>query len=356
VPSPELNCYLNQFLVHVVTNPEGNSTMFDYDDTGNLKFVTDVLGRVTEFHYNPDGTLDFVKRLRGQTSFAYGENLTNITVTDPLMRMSKTTYDSVGRPVERTSAAGKTTKYKWGSLNRLENVAYQDGTSVTFGYDANGNVTSQTDSTGTTTFEYDHRNRQNKKILPSSGTIIYNYDEVGNLTSKTDAGGPVGYTYDNVDRLKTLTEPDNSIVTYEDYDANDNPLTVIYPTGMTINREWDGAGRVTRIKATALGSDPRPSETTLVDLKYEYAFVRPGESSPVESTLLHRLTDIDGIITDYSYDELNQLTAETRQTVAGRRSKLAWEYDVNGNRERQIRDSPPRGSVTFYEYNLSRGQ
>jgi YD repeat-containing protein len=75
------------------------------------------------------------------------------------------TFDSVGRPIETTSAAGKQTKFRFDSLSRLTKVTYQDG-KVDLEYDRNNNLVSMHDKTGTTTFTYDPRNRLIEKSSP----------------------------------------------------------------------------------------------------------------------------------------------------------------------------------------------
>src|SRR5262249_54919447 len=112
-----------------------------------------------------------------------------------------------------------------------------------------------------------HRNRPLLKRAPS-GAVSYTYDAIGNLASKTDAGGIVSYEYDEVNRLSKLFDH-NALVKYELYDNNNRPVKVSYPHGMILNREWDGAGRVKRIQATAPTSESPAG--TLVDLSFEYA-------------------------------------------------------------------------------------
>jgi len=139
-----------------------------------------------------------------------------------------------------------------------------------------------------------------------------------------------------------------AIITYDDYDENNRPRIVSYPNGMTINLDWDGAGRVRRIQAVTPASGP------LVDLRYQYV---PG------SNLLHCFTDTDGTIAVYSYDVLNQLTAEDRHTglpsdvctdqqliVGSNAGHRAWTYDANNNRASQILGLQPRQTTTLYQY------
>jgi RHS repeat-associated protein len=103
---------------------------------------------------------------------------------------------------------------------------------------------------------------------------------------------------------------------------------------MILGREWDGAGRVTRIHATAPTSASLVG--TLVDLRYEYA-----------ASILFRFTDTDGTSPVYAYDPLNQLMSETRQTADGKAAgQRIWTYDANKNRDSQTNDD----SSTIYTF------
>jgi RHS repeat-associated protein len=355
---------LNRFLPTAVTNPERNTTKFEYDERGNLTKVTNannvVVATLTP---NRNGTIKKITLPRGETSFDYryagndGEGaLRKITVTDPLNRSSQTTFDPVGRINIHTSAAGKRTRYSFDGLGRPLSVVYEDGSRVNFnGYDGNNNLLSRTDSTGTTSFEYDHRNRVVQKSSPL-GTVTYIYDSVGNLTSKTDAGGTVSYEYDAVNQLSRLIDH-GAVVTYskpeEPRDENNRSHKVTYPHGLTVYRDWDGAGRMKGIKAVAPTSEmtaapqpppgPAPSPRPLVDLKYTYY---------PNSTLLAELADADGtgtVYSDYYYDHLNQLNVQT-MTKANFVDYREWQYDNNNNRISQTIHLPLPRQVTCYTY------
>src|SRR5512147_1001272 len=56
------------------------------------------------------------------------------------------------------------------------------------------------------------------QVVDASGTTQYGYDAFGNILtqSKTELGVVynTSYTYDAADRIKTITYPDNRVVTY----------------------------------------------------------------------------------------------------------------------------------------------
>jgi YD repeat-containing protein len=54
-----------------------------------------------------------------------------------------------------------------------------------YAYDANGNTTSKTDSTGTTTYSWDFENRLTQVTLPGSGgSVTFKYDPFGRRIEK----------------------------------------------------------------------------------------------------------------------------------------------------------------------------
>jgi len=57
-------------------------------------------------------------------------------------------------------------------VDHLTKIAYNDGSSITYSFDNEGNVTSEADNTGTTTFQYDADHRVTKKTLPDGQTIF----------------------------------------------------------------------------------------------------------------------------------------------------------------------------------------
>jgi YD repeat-containing protein len=233
------SCALNSFLPTTITNSDNTQKSLTYNEKGNLTSITDTSNadspaKLVTLVPNPDGTVAQIIEPGGQTtSFAYSSNFDTITVTGPL-GVSKTRFDSVGRPNETISPAGKHTIFETDNLGRVTRVTYKDPTEAWFyvdlQYDGNDNLVSMDAPWGATTFTYDHRNRVVQKSSPL-GSVSYTYDRVGNLTSKTDAGGTVTYDYDKVNRLKTIIDH-GAVVTYDPdfYDA------IIGPTESAILR------------------------------------------------------------------------------------------------------------------------
>src|SRR5205085_11167608 len=86
-------------------------------------------------------------------------------------QVTQSTYDEDGNRKTRTAAGTKTTTYDYDDANRLISVPPQTGQHWTYGYDADGNRTSQVDAIG------------NSTPTAGDGTTTYGYDVLGRLTS-----------------------------------------------------------------------------------------------------------------------------------------------------------------------------
>ena len=125
----------------------------------------------------------------------------------------------MGNMVTQTDALGRVTLNAFDALYRLVQTMPPDPDGpqgpqtspvTTFAYDAAGNVVTQTDALGRSTqFRYDSLNRRVEMIDARGGASTSRYDAVGNLVSQTDALGRVTqHDYDALNRLVRTTKPD----------------------------------------------------------------------------------------------------------------------------------------------------
>jgi YD repeat-containing protein len=108
-------------------------------------------------------------------------------------------------------------------LGRLVSVTEPNGVVTTYGYDLLNNLAS-VDSAGQATiacpngggnhmrcFSYSTLSRQTASANPEGGSIAYGYDRNGNMTSQTQSGGAtVTSTYDHLNRLLSKSYAVNS--------------------------------------------------------------------------------------------------------------------------------------------------
>lgn len=269
-----------------VTDPNGNTTNYSYDDLGNL-----------ESESSPDTGL------------------------------TQVTYDAAGNLATKTDAKGQVVSYTYDAANRLLSVdAPGTADDLVYTYDSCTNGTGRLCSNN------------------ADGIITaYSYDGFGNVTAHQG----IGYSYDNVNRLATITYPSGAVVTYQ-YNAagqvsgvqlTRGPTTqniannttylpfgpvsgLTYGNGKILSQTFDSAYRVTA--QTIPG---------VLDLSY------PGYDAA--GNLLQRNDALASPVQqDYSYDALNRL-----DTATGAFGTRDYAYDKNGNRT-QIDD----GAVTNYAY------
>ena len=126
--------------------------------------------------------------------------------------------------------------------NRPLRITYSDGTpAVSYGYDASGDVTSLTDSTGTRALTYDAGGE-----LTSAGGFTYAYNADGDITSRTYPDKTVvAYTY-TPDELVASVSQGSSRTTYS-YDAAGDLATATQPDKVTQTLTYDDAARLTKI-------------------------------------------------------------------------------------------------------------
>jgi RHS repeat-associated protein len=149
--------------------PNGVSTDYQYDGAARLIALTyrntlDVLGDLT-YQYDSRGS-----RVKTGGTFA------RMLLPDPV---TSGTYDSANRQL---------------TFNDKQ-----------MSFDANGNVTSVTDSSGTATFSWDARNRLVALAVPGR-TTAFSYDALGRRSASRRNGELTQYLHDGLDIVQELTD------------------------------------------------------------------------------------------------------------------------------------------------------
>jgi RHS repeat-associated protein len=240
------------------TNPDAEKTAYVYDAAGRLISLTTPKGTATaspvedfaEFYeYDP---LDrVIRETRWGTGGAFTSFITHycydlagdlVSVTPPRATLGS---------VNCSTANSFMTKYTYDAAHRLRTERDPLGRGPTYGYDADGNLTSITNAINdTTTREFDQRGLLSKVVEPFTATrnltTMYRYDGVGNLTQLIsprayDASADkvnfteyvTTYSYDDMNQLTKVELPskagEQKTFLYRSYDANGNMLTTTLP-------------------------------------------------------------------------------------------------------------------------------
>ncbi len=193
---------------------------------GTTTYVVDAAGRVKEIQY-PNGT---------RTVYTHGVVNRPLAIQhyqgQTLLSQRAYTYDTSDRVVTESSPDGDF-EYAYDALSRLSQTKKLSGGVVVettdYGYDATGNLTSKTDSSGVTTYTY-NVDDELLSVSGPGGNTTYSYNGRGALTQVSGPGGITQYAYDPLDRLTQVTLPGGQIVQYL-YDGAGNLLGRIDAAG-----------------------------------------------------------------------------------------------------------------------------
>jgi RHS repeat-associated protein len=152
------------------------------------------------------------------------------------------TYDPVGNRLSSLTAATM-------SYNSSNELTATPSTSYT--YDANGNTTSKTDSTGTTTYAWDFENRLTSVTLPGTGGVVtFKYDPLGRRIYKSSSAGTSVFAYDGADLIEETNASATVVARYTKSDELDEPLAELR-SATTSYYEADGLGSVSSLTSVA---------------------------------------------------------------------------------------------------------
>ncbi|MFV2198882.1 RHS repeat-associated core domain-containing protein [Nocardiopsis sp. LOL_012] len=356
-----------------ITDAFGDHYQLTYSND-RLTQITLSDNRYIQYGYTGEN-LTSVRGLDGSTtSYGYDseDRLTTITGPDDHILLDLV-YDTQGRVIEQTDAAGTVTEFDYSTSNGFDtthtttpsggiwtdlysgNVLFADidpfGNATSYTYDKNLNLTSVQDPLGRyTDYRYDPSGRLTR-VSTSASRTSWSYDDAGNIETTTDgASRTVSYEYtadgllqaavDDLDNrteftytaeglLETVTTPRDETTSFE-YDANGNQTAVVHPSGAREERSYDLSGRL----ATVV--DPRGQDST-----------NPGQyTTALTYDDADRVTSLalpGGGTEHYTYDTYGNL--ETFTDAAERTT--SYTYDIPGRLETV---TAPGNGTTFYAY------
>jgi RHS repeat-associated protein len=309
-----------------VTEPGGVSLAYGYDPLGDITSESGTGATAStpdrSFTYDMDQRMTSAASGVGTDDFAYNAD-SDLANTSGPSGTSSYTYNNDGLVASETDAAG-TTSYTYDSADRLSTEADPlTGSTMTWAYNSDSNPTSISYATNGTagpvqSFGYDDLQRETSDTLTSaSGSVLasetYGYDNNGNITSQTTGGdlpnASYTYTYDEANRLISATSG-----------------------GTTTNYAYDGDGNLTQDGSTTntynaqdqLTSSTSPTGTTNYSytLNGELASVTPPSGSAQDYTwdAYGDLASADGV--SYGYDALGRLV--TRTPASGTATSLSY--------------------------------
>jgi RHS repeat-associated protein len=355
-----------------ITRAMGNTPLtLGYDDPGRIRAVTDGGGNVTTFSY-----------LSTPPAGAPTGSTKTTVVTDPAGHTTQSSYNQMNQLLQHVNEDGHARTYTFDQHGFLNTVTDENGHHTGYTNDAASNVQQVQDGAGGISYrEYDAQNRVKVIRGPrSSGptdptyATSYGYDAAGNLTSQTTPAGTWtwGYSFGTEAAVGGGTTPPNLLLTATDamghrttyaYDAAGNIRRQVDPSGLTTEFSYDELGRETSRKQIS-DSFPNGLVTTAgYDLDGRTAVLtEPRITNVVTGTSHQRVTTTtynkngnpsrvvasDAIggdatrQTSYTYD------ADDRQsTITDAAGKQTTTYDALGNVS-QVTDALGRVTKTTY--------
>lgn len=312
----------------------GKETQYTYDGLNNLTVMTDGLGNATRLGYQGPGCISCMANTSNLTSltdangntrhYDYDELDRLVRETDALGRSKRYSYDAQDNLVGFQDEQGNRTQYSYDRVGRLLQKAFPDGSSESFSYDVVGNLLTAANAATTLSYTYDQRD-QVTQLTDSAlnRTIGYGYDNVGNRANLTAPDGrTLQYGYDANDNLTALTDFVGTTTAFS-YDPADR-LTEMAPQpgqpGVTTRLAYDRASRLTKLT----NASPNAA-TTFIDFAYSYDKV--GNLASMTANGLSAFGTLIGQ-TNYAYDNLYRLMGVTLPSGTAQ----SYAYDNAGNR------------------------
>jgi RHS repeat-associated protein len=346
-----------------MTDPNGNTTSYLYDEVGKLAQVT-APAIATETGGGSPVTAHPI------TTYGYDTFGDRVSAEDPNGNIATTNYDAAGHPVSQvlpsyippgssgpitattsrtynnlgevtslTDPLGNTTSYTYDQLGDLATVTQPGGGITHYTYDTNGERLSVTDPLGAqtqATYDYLGRRLTSTQIVRqptlTADTTTSAYTAAGYLASTTSpAGVRTSYAYDAAGEVTSAADGAGNTTSYG-YDALGRRISVTMPDGTSQHVGYDEAGHpVITISDDASGNVLRQTSA---------GFDANGN--------LTAATDAMGSTTTLSYNAAGEPVQEVQPAGASSSITTSFGYDAAGNMTRYTNGN---GNATIYTYN-----
>jgi RHS repeat-associated protein len=249
---------------------------------------------------------------------------TPATAAAPGGATTAVTYDAAGNVLTSTNPDGITATWTYNAGGRMTGISYSGSSApaVSYAHDADGNVMSTTDGTGTSNYVYDPFGELTSATNGADRTVQYGYDADGATTSVTyplpatatwATSDTVTYGYDNAGLMTSVTDFNGNKITIGNTADGLPSSQALGSTGDTVTTAYD---------QTDVPSAIAVKNSTSTLLGFSYADAPSGVILSETDTPSSAQTP-----TAYSYDQLGQVTSMT----PGSGATDNYAYSPSGN-------------------------
>jgi RHS repeat-associated protein len=285
------------------------TTAYTYDVMDNLSSVTDRNGNTTSYRYDDFHRLERQgSPVTGTTTYQYDPAGNLIATTDARGAATTRTYDAANRLLTSTSQLA-------GAATETVTYAYDSTAAGSFG---KGRLAQMTDPSGATAYTYERRGllkSEARTILGNAYGTAYQYDANGNRSGMTyPSGRQVAYGFDFADRPFSASAGTTTYVASASYLPFGPEAQLVFGNGTTQTRSYDLRYRPVENRLDG-------SSSPIADYLYT-------EDPAGNITGIHDALDAT-FNRNFAYDDLFRLTgAATGDALWG---QGGYQYDAMGN-------------------------
>ena len=270
--------YTGNNLLHTKTMPDGKTITYEYDKAKNVDKVTDYSGKVTNYSYDNANRLALVwgdgvdisyqysnaQGLVSRVTYGSSSNTQDYTynnageITQVTRKIGSSSvpynyvYDDNGNLLQETEDGVVANAYTYDEVNRLKTSTDKFGTTATYGFNANGNITSKVMTYAPATSytltnagaSYEFTNIKSHKV-----TMMYNAQNQLQTRSESITGTTGGVTksmssselftaYTNDGSLKSKKETLGTNLLTKSYWYNDRSQMIAYKENNVTKAEY----------------------------------------------------------------------------------------------------------------------
>jgi RHS repeat-associated protein len=355
-----------------VTDSTGRTLTFKYNGEGLVESIKDPMGHVVSYTYTAKGlsTVSIEGKVRWEFGYTSTSPYLLDSVTDGRKHTITREYDGSHRVIKET-IAGHVRKWSYGENETT--ITEPNGSETVDTFNAAGEPTKTIQAKGTgaervTEYEYSGTNLELTKLIdPNKHVTEYGYDSEGNRTSEKDPNGDERkWEYDEHHNVIKETTPEGETTKIKRTETGE-PEVIERPVGSETQKteyKYDAYGDITEVieplghktKYTYDSHGDKESETDAESnerkWKYNTDSQETEETSPRGYTtkterneygLPTKLTDPLSHTTEIKYDANQNIEAETD----GNKHTTKYEYNEENQPDKVTK---PNGDTTETGY------